>query len=240
MDSEKILAVFDFDHTLIELNTDAEVQKLSPGGSLPQEVHSLRRSMGWTEFMQQVFTHLNKESVKSDEIKKFIRSLEFTPGAGELIRTLKEDLNAEIIIISDSNTLFISELLDESGLTGYFAQVFTHPAEFDPQTNCLQIKRTNPEIVCKEGKGKMCKGHILDSYIKQRSKEGQKFDKVVYVGDGVNDFCPITSLASTDLAFVRKGFGLEKHLAEKSNSDRINAKVVLWSEISTVSTVLKQ
>ena len=33
----RILAAFDFDHTLVELNTDAEVQKLSPGGKLPEE-----------------------------------------------------------------------------------------------------------------------------------------------------------------------------------------------------------
>ena len=33
----RILAAVDFDHTLVELNTDAEVQKLSPGGKLPEE-----------------------------------------------------------------------------------------------------------------------------------------------------------------------------------------------------------
>ena len=60
---KRILAVFDFDHTLIDLNTDVEVQKLSPGGKLPPEVKELRDKMGWTEFMQQVFIHLDKSKV---------------------------------------------------------------------------------------------------------------------------------------------------------------------------------
>ena len=40
-DSGKILAVFDFDHTLIELNTDAEVQKSSTRGAFVAVVHEM-------------------------------------------------------------------------------------------------------------------------------------------------------------------------------------------------------
>ena len=29
------LLVFDFDHTITDLNTDVEVQKLAPGGNIP-------------------------------------------------------------------------------------------------------------------------------------------------------------------------------------------------------------
>ena len=29
------LLVFDFDHTITDLNTDVEVQKLAPGGEIP-------------------------------------------------------------------------------------------------------------------------------------------------------------------------------------------------------------
>ena len=36
--SEKILVVFDFDHTLIDDNSDLYVRKLAPGGKLPQYI----------------------------------------------------------------------------------------------------------------------------------------------------------------------------------------------------------
>ena len=60
----RILAAFDFDHTLVELNTDAEVQRLSPGGKLPEEpFKNLRQSLNWQEYMQKVFDHLHQNKV---------------------------------------------------------------------------------------------------------------------------------------------------------------------------------
>ena len=35
---EKILVAFDFDHTLIDDNSDLYVRKLAPGGKLPQYI----------------------------------------------------------------------------------------------------------------------------------------------------------------------------------------------------------
>jgi len=236
--SLRILAVFDFDHTLIDLNTDVEVQKLSPGGKLPPEVKELRDKMGWTEFMQQVFIHLNKSRVSSEAIKKHMRQLEFTEGVADMLKVLKDELQAEIIIISDSNTLFISELLDEADLSGYVKEVFTHPAHFDDK-GCLQITRLNPEVVCPEGKGRMCKGHILQEYLerRQREEDGIGFDVVAYIGDGLNDFHPVTQLRETDFAFVRQGFALEKHL-RKTNCERTKCSVIYWNDIRTVDKTL--
>ena len=61
--------------------------------------------------------------MSSDQIRQFIRTLEFTSGAAEMLRGLKEDLGSDVIIISDSNTMFIDELLDASGLSKYVDKV---------------------------------------------------------------------------------------------------------------------
>ena len=63
--------------------------------------------------------------MSSDEIRQFIRTLEFTPGAADMLRALKEDMEADVIIISDSNTIFIDELLDASGLSKHVDKVPT-------------------------------------------------------------------------------------------------------------------
>ena len=44
---KKILAVFDFDQTLLEHNSDVAIQTLAPGGKLPSEVHAVARSKVW-------------------------------------------------------------------------------------------------------------------------------------------------------------------------------------------------
>ena len=59
------LLVFDFDHTITDLNTDVEVQKLAPGGEIPasSEMRGLYSDKGWTEFMGAVFALLHENNV---------------------------------------------------------------------------------------------------------------------------------------------------------------------------------
>jgi len=42
------------------------------------------------------------------------------------------------------------------------------------------------------------------------------YDRVVYVGDGRNDLCPVLGLTERDVAVVRKGYPLAKALASTS------------------------
>ena len=51
-----------------------------------------------------------------------------------------EKSSAEIIIISDSNSIFISELLKAANLTKYVKKVFTNPASFNEVDGKLLIR----------------------------------------------------------------------------------------------------
>ena len=68
--------------------------------------------------------------VTPDEIRKLIRSLPFMTEVTQMMDVLKSQ-SSEIIIISDANSVFISELLDAANLTSYITKVFTNPAYFD-------------------------------------------------------------------------------------------------------------
>ena len=52
--SEKkpFLAVFDFDHTVMDQNTDGVVQDAGGKGPMPEEVKAVARTQGWTAHMQ--------------------------------------------------------------------------------------------------------------------------------------------------------------------------------------------
>ena len=73
----------------------------------------------------------------ADQIKTFIRSLSFTPDVAKMMSTLDKQ-SAEIIIISDSNSVFISELLDCAGLNKDIKKVFTNPAYFNEVPKIFQ------------------------------------------------------------------------------------------------------
>ena len=54
---------------------------------------------------------------------------------------------------------------------------------------------------------------------------------VCYAGDGGNDFCPIQKLTSNDLAFVRKGYALEKKIPKMKESRglHVTADIHYWN-----------
>jgi pyridoxal phosphate phosphatase PHOSPHO2 len=37
----------------------------------------------------------------------------------------------------------------------------------------------------------MCKGDELENWLEKNGKKMDDFEKIVYVGDGGNDFCPL-------------------------------------------------
>merc|ERR1719442_396022 len=91
------LLVFDFDHTITDLNTDVEVQKLAPGGEIPasSEMRGLYSDKGWTEFMGAVFALLHENNTTQAEILSLMAELEFTPNMSSL---LEESVNSNSAI----------------------------------------------------------------------------------------------------------------------------------------------
>jgi len=81
----------------------------------------------------------------------------------------------------------------------------------------------------------MCKGHILDEH---RRLSGVKYDVVAYVGDGANDFCPTLRLRETDIVFPRRGYSLEKYIAE--GRDKVTATVRPWDTGLDIVSALKE
>lgn len=63
MTSEKILFVFDFDHTVIDDNSDLYCKRLAPGGKIPQEIEETYSDLGWTQYMGLIFDYLHKHGV---------------------------------------------------------------------------------------------------------------------------------------------------------------------------------
>ena len=67
-----------------------------------------------------------------------------------------------------------------------------------------------------------------------------KYDKIIYVGDSVNDFCPATKMSSNDTVLVRKGFRLEKYLNDKLLATaNIKSKIVYWNDAGNVLQIIK-
>lgn len=164
-----------------------------------------------------------------------MEEIPITPGMKELFQYCKEK-DHEIIIISDSNSVFIEMILKKSGMADMINHVFTNPAHFD-DSGCLRIVYYQKQDWCDLSTVNMCKGYILQEYITKRKKDGVDFGRVYYIGDGTNDFCPSLTLTENDYVCPRTEFRLlkkiQKHFEEVKNSNgkiqqKLHAKIMPW------------
>ena len=164
-------------------------------------------------------------------------NLKFTPNMQRLLEEAVDNLEATIIIISDSNSEFIHHILKEYKLSEKVDKVFTNPARWTEEGK-LEIGPYHHQETCKLSTENLCKGQILEDYIGESKKE---FSFVCYVGDGRNDFCPSLRLSENDLTCVRKGFSLEKYIPQMEQKGfKVKAEMLLWNDADQILARLKE
>lgn len=223
----KFLCTFDFDDTMITDNSDYSILNVLPDGSeLPQEIQDLYSSRSWIEYMKHIFMYLNELGITKKDILTSIEEIQLMPGFKELFHFLVQN-DCDIIIISDSNSVFIEHSLQYNKLRSSVKEVFTNHAEFD-QDGLLQLWGYHKQDWCDLSTENLCKGFVLQEFIKKQEMVGVKYDKVAYVGDGGNDYCPALRLSANDIVFPRKDYKLDLKISE--NAEKVKASVVRWQE----------
>lgn len=235
-----MLVAFDFDYTIVDDNTDIVVRKLLPEDQLTDDVQDLYSISGWTMYMGKIFELLHKNSVGLKEIEEAIVNIPTTPGFDILLKELYS-LGCEIIIISDSNSIFIDMWLKSKNLDNLISKIYTNPAHISDD-GVLKIQMYHVQDSCKLSTINLCKGSILEDHIKERLKEGINFKGIAYVGDGKNDLCPILRLSENDLGFARVNYPLIRKLEEYKNneSSTIKATIIPWSNGSEILNHLNE
>lgn len=108
----------------------------------------------------------------------------------EVMRSLHNS-QAEIVIISDANDFGITKILARFlGEDAARAVPLLTNKTYLTKTGCLQINPFTTQWDCDFCPQNLCKGSALEAYIAQTGP----FERVVYVGDGKNDICPVLRL----------------------------------------------
>ncbi|XP_054626543.1 pyridoxal phosphate phosphatase PHOSPHO2 isoform X1 [Dunckerocampus dactyliophorus] len=237
MGTMKTLMVLDFDHTVVDDNSDTWVIRCLPDQTLPETVRNSYRKGHWTEFMGRVMNYIGEQEVGPDRIRSVMESIPFTAGMTDLLTFISENKNAiDCIVISDANTLFIDWILGAAGLLAAVDHVFTNPARFNERGR-MEVRRHHAHD-CGRCPDNLCKRRVLEVYLAERSE----YRCVFYVGDGGNDLCPASCLRGRDAVMPRKGYALEKLLARLDGTDEkdaLKARVISWSSGMEVLEELK-
>ncbi|XP_044273548.1 pyridoxal phosphate phosphatase PHOSPHO2 [Varanus komodoensis] len=225
----KVLLVFDFDHTIVDENSDTWIVKCAPGSMLPDEIKNSYQKGHWTEYMGRVFRYLGDNGIREEEMKKCMTTIPFTAGMKDLLDFIgKHKVIFDCIIISDSNAVFIDWILEAANVCPLFDEVFTNPAGFD---DCGYLTVQNHHAHdCTKCPINLCKRKVLEGFLENHLKPRVKYSKTIYIGDGGNDLCPVRCLKKSDVIMPRHGYILEKMISKLSqNLVPVEASVVVWS-----------
>ena len=139
-----LLFVFDFDHTLIDDNSDTVVfDVLAP--PLGVELRALARSVQWTDLMDQMLgrqgafvfvcgfltplsgRRLHAAGFGQEDVVRALHTVALDPALLDALRALHTSGYADLRIVSDANTVFIDAILRHHGAADFFARVVTNP-----------------------------------------------------------------------------------------------------------------
>ncbi|KAI8338883.1 phosphatase phospho-type [Chlamydoabsidia padenii] len=237
MKAERNLAVFDFDWSLIEEDSDHwTISKLS---SSQWERCQSRKGMQWTDLVDSALYELQQDGTTLDQVDQVLQKIPFTPAMITTLKLLK-DHGTRVLILSDANTYFIETILKAYGVRDLVDDIITNPAYFDDQHQLRvqrRIKANDPPHQCPHVCAvNICKGQEIDTYVKTHGP----FQKIMYVGDGKNDYCPATRLREGDRMFVRSGKALSRYLKEDDNLvATIQADITYWDTSDAVKMAVE-
>lgn len=87
--AKRVLVAFDFDHTLINKNSDTYILRLLPNGTdLPQSIRKLYSTAGWNDYQREVFRYLHSCHVTKDQLLSCVAEMPMVKGMRELLEYL--------------------------------------------------------------------------------------------------------------------------------------------------------
>jgi len=240
----KQLVVFDFDWSMVDQDSDRWLfEVLAP--DIRRKIRDRPSTIQWTDLIAECLNDLSRQErgIQRQDIESAIRQTPFHPAMKRGIQLLKDPASTQstLFILSNANTFFINTILQHQGIR-CIDNLVNNPADFSDPANPhrLVLRRrvdpSGPQHGCTVGcDDNMCKGQELTRYLdaqRQSASEPDAFDRVIYIGDGSNDFCAVLRLRSQDVVFCRRFRGLERKIANEraqGEASRLRCAVEYWS-----------
>lgn len=161
-----------------------------------------------------------------EKAREVYQTLPINEGMGDLIRYLHAG-GYELILVTGANKMFAEDYLKQKKLDQCFTEIIANSMEycetdgFKYSPFCLKTVRCSSSN-CRPP----CKRKLIEDYLKEK---GRSIELIYHVGDGHNDFCPMT-LTKGAKAFVRKDHVLHDDLeSNKELVKEIPGELVYWT-----------
>ncbi|PFH53831.1 hypothetical protein AMATHDRAFT_136744 [Amanita thiersii Skay4041] len=222
---DRQLVVYDFDWSMADQDTDRWIfEVLAP--DLRRNMKKLKDKIQWTDLVAQTLRDAHKRGITREQIEHALRIMPFHPAMERAVKHLQAAGNTTFLCLSNSNSVFISTILEAKNLQNLFKEIITNPAEWD-ESGLLKLRRKidldGPQHSCTVGcNPNMCKGEELEAFL---NRHAPRYNRIIYVGDGTNDFCPVLRLRSQDIVLCRNHRGLQKRIVKEGG---LQCQVKYW------------
>ncbi|XVF26930.1 hypothetical protein REPUB_Repub14bG0062700 [Reevesia pubescens] len=230
-----IVVILDFDKTIIDCDSDNWVVDELGATEL---FNQLLPIMPWNSLMDRMMKELHSQGTKIEDI---VAVLKRTPIHPRIIQAIKSAhaLGCDLKIVSDANVFFIETILEHHGLKECFSEINTNPSFVDEESR-LRIFPHHDFTKSPHGchhpcPPNMCKGIVVERIQASLSIEDNK--TIIYMGDGLGDFCPSLKLGDGDYVMPRKDFPVWDLICK--NRRLIKSEVCEWRNGEEFERVLR-
>lgn len=230
-----VVVVFDFDKTIIDVDSDNwAVDELGA----TELFNQLLPTMPWNTMMDTMMRELHAQGKTIEDVEEVLSRTPIHPRVVPAIKSAHA-LGCDLRIVSDANLFFIETMLKQLGIRHCFSEINSNPS-FVNDEGRLRIfpfhDFHSSSHGCERCPPNMCKSLIVERIQASLAKEGNK--RMVYLGDGVGDFCPSLRLKEGDIMMPRKDYPVWDLICK--NRKLLKAEVFEWIDGEDLENVLLQ
>ena len=232
MTTKKKLVVFDFDCTIINVDSERTQFPL-----LPEEVYTTTLEKfnaspyNWIDFMNSIYAQFKKFHITLEDIKNVLDSIELTPGMETLLNFLRDHKEEyEPVIISNASSFNLDYILTKKGYKDIFKKIMCNKSKLDNDGMVYIFK--NPAHNCDKCNPCRCKAKNLNDFLGANNR--RNYEKIYFICDGSNDFCLAKQLESSDCVFPRKDYAFCSILLDPEQKEKLKCEVRPFEDASSI------
>ena len=239
--TKKYLLIFDFDQTIVDQDSEVELLNLIFSKELYDQIMKEIYNYDFFEGFNYYFRIMKDMGLTLKDIDSNLEKLELSPKMVDLFDYLKKNKKKyEIVILSSCIDYSIKKVLKHYGFSDLIDDYLCTKAyiEEEKSNKLLYVPKNQFPHSCKICSPSQCKSVELEKFLNKKYK---KYEKLLFVCDGENDFCPSKKvLKEGDIVFPRVEHNLINKLKEKKFRDQIICKVHPWKTADEIILELKK
>jgi len=236
MSSKKTLFIFDIDSTLTKFDSCLFTYKYTLGDEAYQKACELAKVENWVDSFNRLYSLLKEKNKNFNDVKEAIEHIEINEGFLELLNYLHSNKEKfDVIAISSGYYNQIEYLLKFNKIFDKFDSILCIKSEL-LLNGLVKAFYKEKKHNCNLCNACQCKTVEFHEYLKKKGEN--YYEKVVFICDGLSDFCLARNLSENDVVMPRKNFSFYNKY--KKQDEKLKCKVESWENGNDIINFIKK